>query len=87
MYFGQYQLPQLLIEDYWKFCYKVEAVLNISIDVSTLVQNEKHLNASFGPVMRKVIHQNLKKETVMMMDVGAWGKQTKDPRVEIYINT
>ena len=87
MYFGQYQLPQLLTEDDWKFCCEVGAVLNISKDVSTLAQNEKHLNAAFGPVMRKVMHQKLKKETVMMIDVGAWIKQTKDPRIEVHIST
>ena len=72
VYFGQYQLPQMLTEEDWKFCTEVEEVSNTSKDVGTLAQNENYLNAAFGPIMHKVMHQKLKKETVMIVDVGAW---------------
>ena len=87
MYFGAYQLPQFLSEVDWKFANEAEAVLALSKDVSKFAQCEGLLNATFGPVMRKILHKRLSANKVMMIDVPNWRKTPRAPRLLIDVST
>ena len=80
MYFGHHQLPQYLSEEDWKFAQEIEAVLMASKDLCTLSQNESHLNAAYGPVVRKNLHNTLSAPTMMVIDTNRWGRNVKAPR-------
>ena len=73
MYFGLYQIPQKLDENEWEFAREVEAVLCISKEVIVLSQNEKLLNAAFGPVMKIKLHNSLNSKTMKMIDLANLG--------------
>ena len=69
MYFGTHQLPQFLSELDWKFTNKAEAVLALSKNVLKFAQCKSLLNAAFGSVMRKILHERIFSNKVMMIDV------------------
>ena len=87
MYFGLYQIPQKLDENEWEFAREVEAVLCISKEVIVLSQNEKLLNAAFGPVMKIKLHNSLNSKTMKMIDLNNWEKNARAPRIEVDIAT
>ena len=83
--------PRSTVEPYlttnnWKFTIEVEAILNISKDLVVLAQNEKKLNAAYGPVVRNETYKKLTSETVLVIDSDNWVKGPRAPRKEVNVN-
>ena len=64
----------------WCVWLEFEAVLNISQLLSKMAQYEKLYNGGYGPMIKKLVYNNLRSDTISVIDMEKIGVSPKLPQ-------
>ena len=86
-YFYPNTVPDFIDNDEWKFTVEVESIFLIIRDNGFLSQNESKLNAAFGLVARRYVHEKITGDNLSIIDMDNWdGTNNIDQRKVINVN-